>query len=360
MKKWSLIIWLPLLFLTFSFSKAAGEFDCGNTAGEEAATCVTGTSCGAGKTSLDRACATGKVCCISTQTLNSGVAGESGCGNVAGEEAATCITGTGTNCGAGKKSLDRACGAGKICCITDQALAANSCVLAGNTCAGSCNSATETQVAGSCPTANQKCCAPKGGAGTGSGTGTGGAATGSTGSTAAVNIQLANPLKFSTVEGVLTSVMGGLKGIVVTLAILMIVIGAIMYILSFGNPDNIKRAKNIIFAALIGLAIVIAAPAFLREISVLLGWQGAPDVPGGGTQLTLTQIATNILKFLLSLVGVLALIVMIIAAIMLFVSFGNPDKRKAALEVLKAAIIGVVVAMGSMILVTAVARFFQP
>jgi hypothetical protein len=160
------------------------------------------------------------------------------------------------------------------------------------------------------------------------------------------------------VDGVLTDVMSKLQGIVVTLAILMIVIGAIMYILSFGNPDNIKRAKSVIFAALIGLAIVIAAPAFLREIYSLLGGD-VPTVPGGGTQLTLTQIATNILKFLLSLVGVIALIVMIISAFMLFASFGNPDKRKAALEVLKGAIIGVVVAMGSMVLVTAVARFFE-
>jgi hypothetical protein len=214
----------------------------------------------------------------------------------------------------------------------------------------------ETKISGTCP-ATGFCCAPAGSAGPGGTAGSGGG-TGSLGATQAVDIQLANPLRFSTVDGVLTSVMGALKGIVVTLAILMIVIGAIMYILSFGNPDNIKRAKNIIFAALIGLAIVIAAPAFLREIYSLLDGD-VPAIPGDGTQLTLTQIATNILKFLLSLVGILALIVMIIAAIMLFASFGNPDKRKAALEVLKNAILGVVLAMGSMILVTTVARFFE-
>jgi hypothetical protein len=212
----------------------------------------------------------------------------------------------------------------------------------------------DRQVSGTCTTTGNKCYAPAGASNSDSESGN----QVSTGAIEAVNITLANPLKFSTVEGALTSIMSGLKNLVGVLAILMIVIGAIMYILSFGNPDNIKRAKSIIFAALVGLAIVIAAPAFLREISILLGW-GDPTLPADVTQLTLTQIATNILVFLLSLVGVISLIVMIIAAIMLFVSFGNPDRRKAALEVLKAAIIGVVVAMSAMILVTTVAGFFE-
>ena len=173
-----------------------------------------------------------------------------------------------------------------------------------------------------------------------------------------VNINVTNPLRYDTVEGVLTSVMNGLKGIVITLALLMIVIGGIMYIFSLGNPDNMKRAKNVILAALVGLAIVIAAPAFLREISVLLGWNNAPAI-NGGTDLTLTQIARNILNFLLSVIGILALIMMIISGVMYVTSAGNETRMKQARGIFTASLIGIVVAMASLVLVTTVARFFQ-
>jgi hypothetical protein len=173
----------------------------------------------------------------------------------------------------------------------------------------------------------------------------------------AVSINLSNPLKYDKVEGVLTSVMGGIKGIVVTLALLMIIIGAIMYILSFGNEGNMKRAKSIITAALVGLAIVIAAPAFLREIAGLLSWDNAPPIDGG-TSLTLTQIAQRILTFLLSIIGTLALIVMIISGVMYLTSGGSETRMKQARGIFTAALIGIVLAMASLILVSAVAGFF--
>lgn len=201
-----------------------------------------------------------------------------------------------------------------------------------------------------CPSSNLKCCTAPASTTTG-----GGADTNQNNST--INISITNPLAYDTVEGVLTSIMNGIKGIVVTLAILMIVIGGIMYILSFGNPDNMKRAKTVIIAALVGFAIVIAAPAFLREISLLLDWKDAPPIEGG-TDLTLTQIARNILNFLLSIIGILALIMLIISGIMYLVSAGNEARMKQARAIFTASLIGITVAMASLILVAAVARFF--
>lgn len=207
----------------------------------------------------------------------------------------------------------------------------------------------------SCPSSNLKCCVKTGTSPAGSEADD----SSTTGSTTAVTVNVSNPLKYDTVEGVLTSIMGGIKGIVVTLALLMIVIGGIMYIFSLGNTDNMKKAKNVILAALVGLAIVIAAPAFLREISVLLGWDNAPAIEGG-TTLTLTQIAKNILNFLLSIIGVLALIMLIISGIMYLTSAGNDTRMKTAKNIFVASLIGIAVAMGSLVLVSAVARFFIP
>lgn len=171
-----------------------------------------------------------------------------------------------------------------------------------------------------------------------------------------VSINIFNPLRYDSVEGALTGVMTALKNIVVTLAILMIVIGGIMYILSFGNPDRMKTAKNVVLAALVGLAIILAAPAFLKEIYTLLG--GGPEPSELAGALTLTQIARNVLNFLLSIIGTLAIIVMIISGIMYVTSAGNETRMKSARQMFVAALIGVTLALASLVLVSAVARFF--
>lgn len=230
----------------------------------------------------------------------------------------------------------------------------NQCTSDVGTCRSACQSGETRNTSKTCAGDGLICCSRNttGGNNDGSNPTTGNVSAGTP-----VTITVTNPLRYDTVEGVLTSIMNGIKGIVVTLAILMIVIGGIMYIFSLGNPDNMKRAKNVIIAALVGLAIVIAAPAFLREISVLLGWNNAPAIEGG-TDLTLTQIARNILNFLLSIIGILALIMMIVSGIMYLTSAGNETRMKQARGIFTASLIGIAVAMASLVLVTAVARFF--
>ncbi len=153
--------------------------------------------------------------------------------------------------------------------------------------------------------------------------------------------------------------MGGIQSLVATIALLMIVIGAIMYVLSFGDEGKIKKAKTLITAALIGIVIVIAAPAFLKEIANLLGWGGEVTGVEGATSFSLTQIATKVLQFLLSIIGTLALIMLIIGAIMYLTSAGNENQAKKARSVITAAFIGIVIAMASLVVIGQLAEFFK-
>lgn len=218
----------------------------------------------------------------------------------------------------------------------------------------SCPNGTTRNTQRVCGSSTLQCCTAT--ASTGTNTNTGTNASNTSNSSSAVNISLSNPLRYNTVEGVLTSIMSAIRTIVATLAILMIVIGGIMYIFSLGNADKMKTAKNVILAALVGLAIVLAAPAFLKEVYSLLGAGPAPSELSGA--LTLTQIATNILNFLLSIIGILALITLIISGIMYLTSAGNDTRMKQAKSIFIAALIGIAVAMGSLVLVRAVASFF--
>jgi hypothetical protein len=83
---------------------------------------------------------------------------------------------------------------------------------------------------------------------------------------------VANPLGFNTVQGVFDTLLGSLQAIIVVLAMIAIVIGGILYITAGGDEGRLKTAKGAITAALVGLALGIAAPSFLKQIGDILGW----------------------------------------------------------------------------------------
>ncbi len=174
--------------------------------------------------------------------------------------------------------------------------------------------------------------------------------------TGTVTIDVTNPLDFDTVNDFLGRVLTFLQTFIVILSLIFIVIGAFLYIASGGDSGRIETAKKCITAALIGLAIGIAAPAFLRQISDILGWVSAPPV-GVGTSLSLIQIASNVLNFLLSVVGVVALIMLVVGAFMYLTSAGDEDRIDTGKSIVKYSIIGIMIALAALVLVRQIAAF---
>ena len=162
-----------------------------------------------------------------------------------------------------------------------------------------------------------------------------------------------NPLRFNTIEAVLTSVMDNLRGILATIAIIFIILGGIMYMLSAGDEKMITRAKACWTAAVIGFAIAIAAPAFLREIKTILGAKDMSDVAGA---LSLLDIAKNVLNLLLSIIGIIAIISMVVGGAMYMTAYGDEKRIETAKKIVTYAIIGIVVALGSLIIITQVSK----
>jgi len=163
-----------------------------------------------------------------------------------------------------------------------------------------------------------------------------------------------NYLSFGTVEGVLGSLLGTLRAIIVVLALVFIVIGAVMYILSAGNDGMMKTAKNAITASMIGLALGIAAPSFLKQIGDILGWSDTTTAAAK----SLTEIALNTLNFLLSVVGVLGIIMLVIGGLTYITASGNEGRSETGKKIVTYAIIGIAIALASLILVTQIAKLF--
>ena len=206
-----------------------------------------------------------------------------------------------------------------------------------NTCSDTCSA---DQRVGTCSSGGTYCCAPP---------------TTTPPSVFTTPFSFGNPVAFSTVDGLFSRILSFLQATIVLLSLIFIIIGAFLYITSAGDEGRMTQGKKAILAALIGLALGIAAPAFLREIASILGW-GTPNLPSGvGTSLTLIQIATNVLNFLLTIIGILAIIMLVIGGIMYLTAAGNEDTLDKGKRIVKYSLIGITIALASLVLVKAVA-----
>jgi hypothetical protein len=80
-----------------------------------------------------------------------------------------------------------------------------------------------------------------------------------------------NPLSTDSFETLIMGIINWILGIVVSLAILFLIIGGLMYITSAGDEERIKKAKNIILYAIIGLGVVILSWSIITELKDILG-----------------------------------------------------------------------------------------
>ncbi len=168
-----------------------------------------------------------------------------------------------------------------------------------------------------------------------------------------------NPLQFGDTGDlgqVLGSVLSAMQGIIVVLGIIFIIIGALIYITSGGNESRMTLGKTAITAALIGLALGIAAPSFLKEIAGVLGW-GAIDAAIVAAP-TLSSLALKVLNFLLSIIGVLAIIMLVIGGLIYLTAAGDENKAETGKKIVTYAVVGVGVALAALVITTQVANLF--
>ncbi len=203
----------------------------------------------------------------------------------------------------------------------------------------SCNDATE-QVVGRTKDGTGLCCLAR------------------TGSESVLyTIPISNPLAFNTVDEILTSLLGFLQAIIVILSLIMIVIGSIVYMTAGGNDSKLSTGKLIITAALIGLALALAAPSFLKEIGAILGW-GAVDGSPADSAKSITQILTGILNFLLSVIGIIGIIMLVIGGLMYLTAAGDEDRINTGKSIVKYSLIGITVALAALVIISQIASFF--
>lgn len=75
--------------------------------------------------------------------------------------------------------------------------------------------------------------------------------------------------------------------------------------------------------------------------------------------LTFKQIGMNVLNFLLSVAGIIAILALVLSGTMYFFSAGDESRMKIAKKSAMYATIGIVLIMGSMVLIRLIGNFFN-
>jgi len=170
----------------------------------------------------------------------------------------------------------------------------------------------------------------------------------------AASIEFGNPIKANNLGDVLLNIMNYLKKIAGSIALIFIIIGGIMYIVSAGDKERMERAKNTLIYALAGFAIVVASSTFVSEIQNVLG--GAVTSTSGPT---LAQIALNVVKLLLSIVGSLAIISIIVGAIWMFSAAGDKERYELGKKTVIYSIIGVTIVLSAIIILNQIKTLIE-
>ena len=134
-------------------------------------------------------------------------------------------------------------------------------------------------------------------------------------------------------QGTLENILNAIYVIIGALAVIFIIVGAIRYVLSAGDSAKLAQAKNTILYAILGLIISILAFAITNFVI------GSIDVS------SFTALRDSIVRTLFSIIGSIAVIVIVYGGFRYVTSAGDSSKIAAAKNTILYAVIGLIIAI---------------
>lgn len=180
-------------------------------------------------------------------------------------------------------------------------------------------------------------------------------------SSAADNGALDNPFNETTLVDFFEAVIAHLQDIIAFLSVMFIIIGGVLYIMASGNTKMATAGKICIVFAIIGLALAAGGPSFLRQIRLAVYGDFITPIPNDlSLAPTIQDIVVRVIMFLLSIVGMLAIIGLTISGIMYVLATGDSTQAQNAKKAMMYSIVGIVFAGASLLIVRQIIIFFTP
>ena len=159
-----------------------------------------------------------------------------------------------------------------------------------------------------------------------------------------------NPLYAGTFTAWAEKVLTSIQGIVGWLAVIMIMIGGIIYLTSAGTKSA-TWGREIITAALIGFAVAVAGPSLLKEIKDMVSGSGTTASGAIDSAKDIKSIITSLLNFLLIAMGTLSLIGFVIGGFFYLTAFGDKGRAESGRKIATNSLYAIALAGGGLILV---------
>ena len=159
-----------------------------------------------------------------------------------------------------------------------------------------------------------------------------------------VNITNENDLK-NNIWTIVANVVTDITVIAAYLVLGYVIYGGYLYVFSGGDPSKVAAGKKTLAQAFIGLAIVMSANVIMGAIRIALvgsgGNIGSCATTGGCVDPN--QMVTNLIQWVIAIVGVVAVIFIVYGGILYATSSGDPAKVKKAKDTILYAVIGLII-----------------
>ncbi len=166
---------------------------------------------------------------------------------------------------------------------------------------------------------------------------------------APIDYSYENPIQVNSFSGWLSNLLANIQGVVGWIAVILIAIGGLVYITSGGSQGQVTLGKTIITWALVGFALVVAAPSLLKEVYAIA--KGDAAISGITDQRSVLDMLTGILNFILLLIGSLSLISFTLGGFFYVTAAGDYSRQNKAKDIIVYSIIALVVSGSGIIVV---------
>lgn len=148
----------------------------------------------------------------------------------------------------------------------------------------------------------------------------------------------------------LLGIMRWVETLIAIVVIGLLIVQAVAVLGSFGNEETIRKAYRAIGASLAGILLIV----FDETIAAIFGFSAINALPGSPTTVPFFVEVFGVLRFILMFVGVILIGVLLYAAALMLVNFGNEEIVTRSKSILTNAAIGLALIVLSFVLVSTV------
>jgi len=147
------------------------------------------------------------------------------------------------------------------------------------------------------------------------------------------------------------------------IAVLLVLWAGLLYMTAAGRPENVSKARNALTSTIIGIVILLIAPALVALAVSLTGGSlsdGGSDICSKAAATTsITTVLVNLVNWFAWFISVVSVISGLYAGFLYLTSGGNADRSRKATSALMFTLVGVAISILAFSIISIAELFIQ-